>query len=155
MVHPITRLTTPLGPWMVGFDGDGVLNRVSVCPRTPPDDLPALDEDHPVARALAAYFAGDLTATDVLPVALSGTPFQVRTWQVLRTIPPGTTWTYAQLALAVGSVPRAVGAANGANRVAVVVPCHRVVGAGGALVGYAGGLEMKRRLLRHEGALLL
>jgi methylated-DNA-[protein]-cysteine S-methyltransferase len=108
-----------------------------------------------VRGALDAYFAGALDALSGLAVAPAGTPFQQRVWAALREIPAGRTWSYAQLAERVGSVARAVGAANGANLVGIVIPCHRVIGADGGLVGYAGGLEAKRWLLRHEGGLLL
>ncbi len=104
------------------------------------------------ARALTAYFSGDLHAVDALPVTTGGSPFQQSVWAALRTIPAGRTTTYGELAAAIGrpDAARAVGAANGANPVSIVVPCHRVVGAGGSLTGYAGGLERKRWLLAHE-----
>lgn len=104
---------------------------------------------------LARYFAGDLLALDTLPVDPQGTPFQREVWLTLRRIAAGTTWSYADLARAVGrpQAVRAVGAANGANPVALVLPCHRVIGSDRRLVGYGGGLERKRWLLRHEGAM--
>lgn len=88
-------------------------------------------------------------------LAERGTPFQREVWAALRTIPSGETWTYSQLAASVGRPKgaQAVGAANGANPWAVLVPCHRVIGSDGGLVGYAGGLERKRWLLAHEGAI--
>jgi methylated-DNA-[protein]-cysteine S-methyltransferase len=106
--------------------------------------------------ALRAYFAGDLDALDRLDVDPGGTPFQSRVWQALRTIPAGRTMSYGELARAVGSprAARAVGAANHDNPIALVVPCHRAIGADRRLVGYAGGLDRKRWLLAHEGALL-
>ena len=104
-----------------------------------------------VREQLAAYFAGDLRDFD-LPLAPVGTPFQVAVWEALRRVPYGRTCTYGELAAAVGrpSAVRAVGAANGRNPLSVVVPCHRVVGAGGVLTGYAGGLERKAFLLALE-----
>jgi methylated-DNA-[protein]-cysteine S-methyltransferase len=104
--------------------------------------------------ALRDYFAGDLRATDRVRVRGGGTPFQEKVWALLRSIPPGTTTTYGALAARLGtaSASRAVGLANARNPIAIVVPCHRVIGASGALTGYAGGLERKRWLLRHEGA---
>lgn len=90
-----------------------------------------------------------------LPLDPQGTAFQARVHQELLRIPFGQTLSYAELARRVGSNPRAVGQANGANPIAILVPCHRVLGRDGALVGYAGGLPMKLALLRHEGALLL
>ncbi len=105
-----------------------------------------------VATALAAYFAGEHAALDGLATHAEGTEFQLRVWDALRQIPCGATWTYGELAARVGNpaAVRAVGSANGANPIAVVVPCHRVIGAGGALTGYAAGLERKRWLLAHE-----
>ena len=108
---------------------------------------------HPVVTALAAYFDGELEALRGLDVDPGGTPFQRQVWAVLHDIPAGTTRGYAQLAGAVGRprAARAVGAANARNPIAVVVPCHRLIGAGGGLTGYAGGLDRKRWLLEHEG----
>ena len=108
------------------------------------------------SSALRAYLAGRLDALDALPVDAGGTPFQRECWAALRTIPAGTTWSYRQLAAAIGrpAAVRAVGLANGANPVGIVVPCHRVIGADGSLTGYGGGLERKRWLLEHEGVLL-
>ena len=100
---------------------------------------------------MRAYFAGELRRFD-LPLDLAGTDFQRRVWLELTRIPYGETRSYQDLARAIGSpkAVRAVGAANGANPVAIVVPCHRVIGAGGKLVGYGGGLPLKRRLLDLE-----
>jgi methylated-DNA-[protein]-cysteine S-methyltransferase len=99
-----------------------------------------------------AYFRGELRAIDGLRVETRGTPFQRAVWTALREIPCGTTVSYSDLARRIErpSAVRAVGLANGANPVAIVVPCHRVVGAGGALTGYGGGLSRKRWLLAHE-----
>lgn len=110
-----------------------------------------------IDRALTAYFAGEVGALDAVPVALEGTDFQRAVWAALRRIPVGQTWTYARLAREVGkpTAMRAVGAANGRNPVALVVPCHRVIATGGKLGGYAGGLDRKAWLLRHEGAQLV
>jgi methylated-DNA-[protein]-cysteine S-methyltransferase len=109
-----------------------------------------------VRSALHAYFAGDVCALDQLPVATSGSVFQREVWSALRRIPVGSTWSYSQLAEHIGKprAVRAVGLANGANPVSVIVPCHRVIGASGALTGYAGGIERKRWLLEHEGVKL-
>lgn len=106
-----------------------------------------------LSTALTAYFAGDLRAIDGLPVATGGTDFQRSVWAALRGIPCGTTVSYAEIARRIGrpSAVRAVGLANGANPVGVVVPCHRVIGASGALTGYGGGMDRKRWLLAHEG----
>lgn len=99
-----------------------------------------------------AWFGGDLAAFDGVPLDGGGTPFQRRVWAALRRIPPGETTTYGALAARIGAPgsARAVGRANGQNPIAIAVPCHRVIGAGGALTGYAGGLDRKRWLLEHE-----
>jgi len=108
-----------------------------------------------LAHCLDAYFAGDLHAFDDLAIDPGGTPFQQRVWTALRRVAPGETTTYAELARAIDAptAVRAVGAANGANPIWLVIPCHRAIGSDGRLVGYAGGLERKRWLLAHEGAL--
>jgi methylated-DNA-[protein]-cysteine S-methyltransferase len=102
---------------------------------------------------IRAYFDGELTALDELPVDPGGTTFQALVWSQLRKIPVGRTRSYAEIAQAVGrpSATRAVGAANGQNPIAVILPCHRVIGADGSLTGFGGGLDRKRWLLRHEG----
>lgn len=106
-----------------------------------------------VGAILRRYFAGELEAIDEIPIDLQeGTDFQRKVWQTLRKVPVGKTWSYQQLATAVGRprAVRAVGAANGANPIALVLPCHRVIGKGGELRGYGGGLDRKRWLLAHE-----
>jgi methylated-DNA-[protein]-cysteine S-methyltransferase len=108
-----------------------------------------------VRRKLEAYFAGDLRAIDGIAVNPGGTPFQQAVWRALRRIPPGKTSSYGRLAARLGrpAAPRAVGHANALNPVAIVIPCHRLIGGDAGLTGYAGGVERKRWLLRHEGAL--
>ena len=152
-VHAV--LDSPLGPLTVVSTGDGLAGLYLDGQRhRPPDErfgprddtmLPALQEQ------LSAYWAGDLTDFDV-PLAAAGTAFQQQVWAALRLVPYGATCSYADLAAAIGrpTAVRAVGAANGRNPVCLVVPCHRVVGAGGALTGYAGGLPRKRFLLQLE-----
>jgi methylated-DNA-[protein]-cysteine S-methyltransferase len=144
------EFTSPLGPITVGS------SRVGVCSlafgstgRVDPTGDP-----HGAGPALAAYFAGVPRPLHALPLDLGGTPFQQQVWALLRAIPYGQTTTYGALAEATGSLKRtrAVGRANGHNPVALAVPCHRVIGRSGHLVGYAGGLENKRWLLAHEGA---
>ncbi|HEX4111450.1 MAG TPA: methylated-DNA--[protein]-cysteine S-methyltransferase [Stellaceae bacterium] len=107
-----------------------------------------------VRDAIGAYFGGDIGAIDKLPTATAGTEFQRSVWQALRKIPAGKTWSYGGLAKHIGrpGAMRAVGLANGSNPVAIVVPCHRVIGADGTLTGYGGGMPRKRWLLQHEGA---
>jgi methylated-DNA-[protein]-cysteine S-methyltransferase len=106
-------------------------------------------------RLLVNYFAGDLQALDEIPIRTGGSPFQETVWAALRTIPAGETRSYGELAMRLNrpKAARAVGHANSLNPVAIIVPCHRVIGASAALTGYAGGLERKRWLLHHEGAL--
>ena len=106
----------------------------------------------PTVAPLVRYFAGDLDALESVDTHCGGTDFQRRVWGALRTIAPGETRSYAALARQIGraSAVRAVGAANGANPIAIVAPCHRVIGADGSLTGYGGGVERKRWLLAHE-----
>ena len=101
---------------------------------------------------LNAYFKGDMDALDRIPVVFGGTPFQNTVWKALRRIPIGTTTSYGALAKKIGepNAVRAVGLANGANPIGVVVPCHRVIGSDGSLTGYGGGLPRKKWLLEHE-----
>jgi methylated-DNA-[protein]-cysteine S-methyltransferase len=108
-----------------------------------------------VPARLRAYFDGDVRAIDALAVRPKGTEFQRKVWSALRKIPGGQTWSYRQLAISVGqpTATRAVGAANGKNPVGLVIPCHRVIASDGTLGGYAGGLERKTWLLRHERVL--
>ena len=140
----LVRIALPTGS---GAGFRGWLN-VHVPDADPIATTPALDE---ASAELQAYFAGSLREFKV-PLDLRGTEFQTRVWRALATIPFGQTWSYAELAKRVGSPKgfRAVGAANGANPLAIVLPCHRVIASDGGLGGYAGGLECKRRLLAFE-----
>ena len=108
------------------------------------------------AKILQRYFDGDLHALDTIEVEMNGTDFQTRVWAALRRVKAGQTTSYAAIAKSIGSpaAVRAVGAANGANPVAIIVPCHRIIGANGSLTGYGGGLRRKEWLLRHERARL-
>jgi methylated-DNA-[protein]-cysteine S-methyltransferase len=159
------RLATPIGELLVVVDREQRLRAVDW--RDYEDRMHRLLRRHcgadgytlepgraAATAALARYFGGDLGAIDALAVATAGTPFQRRVWAALREIPRGETISYAALACRIGqpTAIRAVGLANGANPVGVVVPCHRVIGTDGALTGYGGGLERKRWLLAHEGA---
>jgi methylated-DNA-[protein]-cysteine S-methyltransferase len=107
-----------------------------------------------IRNALDAYFNGQITALDDLATATGGTDFQKTVWRALRTIPAGVTCSYGDLAAKIGKpkAVRAVGLANGANPIAIIVPCHRVIGANGSLTGYGGGLSRKQWLLTHERA---
>lgn len=104
------------------------------------------------ARALRDYFDGDVHVLDSMPVAFAGSPFQLKVWNALRKIPAGSTTSYGALARLIGKpdAVRAVGLANGRNPVALIAPCHRVIGSDGSLTGYGGGLARKRWLLEHE-----
>jgi methylated-DNA-[protein]-cysteine S-methyltransferase len=108
-------------------------------------------------RALEAYFSGDIAAIAPLRAKTGGTDFQREVWSALRNIPAGETASYGRIAQAIDrkKAIRAVGMANNSNPVAIVVPCHRVIGADGSLTGYGGGLDRKLWLLRHEGATLI
>ena len=131
-------------------DGAGV---VATTKRWYPGDSVETNGDPAGAvTALTSYFAGDLAALDAVPVQLNGTPFQRRVWERLREVRAGSTATYGQVARAIGApaAVRAVGAANGANPVALIVPCHRIIGSNGRLTGYGGGLDRKQWLLDHE-----
>ena len=150
----LSRVDSPLGTltFAVGPRGLRALTLGDRMPMSLPSPARETRPPPEIADALAAYFAGDLRAIDAMDVDPEGTPFQRRVWAALRTIPAGSTWSYAELARVVGqpAATRAVGAANGKNPIALVVPCHRVIASDGTLGGYGGGLEMKRWLLRHE-----
>lgn len=109
-----------------------------------------------VSLSLAQYFEGNVVALDKIPVITNGTEFQKTVWADLRKIKPGSTLSYGELANHIGrpSAVRAVGLANGANPIALIVPCHRVIGRDGSLTGYAGGMDRKQWLLKHEGVVL-
>ena len=142
---------SPIGPIVLVADGDALVGAWL----PPHDALPEERSGDPVleraARQLAEYFEGGRREFD-LPLAGPGTAFQRDVWRELRAIPFGATRSYADVARAIGrpKATRAVGAANGANPLAIFVPCHRVIGRDGRLTGYGGGLEAKRWLLEHE-----
>ena len=162
----LDRLPSPIGELLIVTDETGLLRAVDFHDFEPRmrrlarlhyGDLALETGPAPTAikAAFARYFAGDLAALASLAWATNGTPFQQAVWTALTQIPAGQTITYSELArravrpLAI----RAAGAANGANPLSLVAPCHRVIGTDGALTGYAGGIERKRWLLTHEGAL--
>ena len=138
------------------FDADARSTREYLLGRFGTDLFPSQRDPGGVASRLRAYFRGDLEALDPVEVDLAGTPFQERVWAELRKIRPGTTRAYADVAIAVGEPKalRAVGMAASRNPAVIVVPCHRVVARDGSLHGFSGGIERKRWLLVHEGALL-
>ncbi len=151
-----TTMPSPLGPLRIAADAGG-LTEIEFTDRVDAatagmrrDDGDALLCD--ARRQLEQYFDGERRIFE-LPLAPRGTPFQQRVWQALRELPYGQTCSYADIAcrLQAPTATRAVGAANGRNPLAIVVPCHRVIGRDGTLTGYAGGIERKRRLLELEG----
>jgi methylated-DNA-[protein]-cysteine S-methyltransferase len=157
-------IRTPLGEMVATIEDDALTGLWFVGQETDPETAgdSTEDPDHPVFAALRGqldtYFAGRLRVFD-LPVVPRGTPFQMAVWELLRTIPSGTTTTYGSLARQLaehreGRVPaaQAVGGAVGRNPVAIIIPCHRVIGADGSLTGYAGGLDRKSALLALEKA---
>jgi methylated-DNA-[protein]-cysteine S-methyltransferase len=158
---PLGALTlTSAGGFLTGMTMEG---QKHVAAPEPGGPIPSasfgnVDDDPCLAAVkdqLGAYFAGTLTEFDI-PVKLTGSDFQRRVWRCLQDIPYGETISYGQLARQVGNpnASRAVGLANGRNPVAVIVPCHRVIGADGRLTGYAGGLDRKTWLLHHEAAVV-
>ena len=147
------RIETPIGPLHAEFDEEGRLTelgfnvgRASARPSGGDGLKPALHQQ------LREYFAGQRKTFD-FPLAPKGTEFQLAVWNALLEIPYGATMTYAQLAHRIGrpNAFRAVGAANGANPIPVIIPCHRVIGSNGTLTGYGGGIERKQWLLALEG----
>jgi methylated-DNA-[protein]-cysteine S-methyltransferase len=160
----IATLPSPIGPLaigvldgtLVGLDlrGDAAHLGADLVRRFRGASFEDAADPGGAGSCLRRYFDGELRALDAIDVDPGGSPFQRRVWLTLRKIPPGHTWSYSELAGAVGRplAVRAVGAANGANPIALVLPCHRVIGKDGSLTGYGGGLDRKRWLLRHEGA---
>lgn len=151
-----TTVDSPLGPLTLVADGGGRLCGLYMAGHRRWPDVTELGGDDPSAfdearEQLDEYFAGRRTTFD-LPLAPRGAVFQERVWTALRSIPFGQRRTYGEIASALGdpNLARAVGAANALNPISIVIPCHRVVGADGRLVGYAGGEERKRFLLDHE-----
>ena len=148
----IRVMTSPVGPLTLQSHGEAVC-AVLFGRRGEPAEA-----DTAVLRQceeeLTAYFAGKLR-TFTVPLGPVGTPFQLSVWEALRQIPYGETRTYGEIAAAIGNprACRAVGMANNRNPISILIPCHRVIGSGGALVGYGGGLEVKKFLLKLEGAL--
>lgn len=150
-----TSIESPVGPLLLAGDRETLrvlwFGRGRKAQGPVPGWVERPDEFRGVARQLREYFAGTRTAFDIA-VAPHGTPFQQTVWRALRDIPYGATTTYGAVARQIGDLKavRAVGLANGANPIAIVIPCHRVIGAGGALTGFGGGLPTKRALLDLE-----
>lgn len=148
-------MDTPLGKLLLAGDDGGLrhirLPEDGIAAPADPDWTESGDHTERAAQQLAAYFAGELREFD-LALAPSGTRFQLAVWRALRDIPYGETVSYGEVARAIGrpKASRAVGLANGRNPIPIVIPCHRVIGASGDLVGYGGGLAAKRTLLEIE-----
>ena len=160
----IDRLTTPIGTALLIVDADGALRALDWEDHEPrmrqllrrqygAVALKAARAPRELKAALSAYFKGDLASLKTIKWRIAGTPFQRQVWTALPKIPAGTTKSYGALAAQLGMprAMRAVGHANGSNPISVVLPCHRLIGANGALVKYGGGLARKRWLLEHEG----
>ncbi|WP_296166846.1 methylated-DNA--[protein]-cysteine S-methyltransferase [uncultured Brevundimonas sp.] len=161
----LDRIDTPVGQVLLVTDADGVVRALDFHDFEPrmmrllarhcgAFELVEGKAPAEIRDAVLTYLSGDARALEQVKTRTAGTAFQRAVWSALRAIPPGQTRTYAQIAQAVGS-PRAVratGMANGQNPIALIVPCHRVIGANGTLTGYAGGVERKRWLLAHEAA---
>lgn len=145
-----TSMHSPLGDLLIETNGEAITQI-----HFSNEALPALPTDHPLllqaVKELTAYLEGNLTDFS-FPIVQTGTEFQQRVWQMLTTIPMGKTISYKTLAIQLGDEKciRAAGTANGKNQLAIVVPCHRVIGSSGELVGYAGGMHRKKWLLEHE-----
>ena len=161
----VSRLTTPIGELTLTATETALTGVYFPTSRHGPPPIASRDTDDGgpageiLARArqeLAEYFARARMTFD-LPLAAEGTEFEHRVWDFLRTIPFGATTSYGEIARKLGDArnARAVGTANGKNPIPIIVPCHRVIGANGDLTGFGGGIERKRWLLQHEGALLL
>lgn len=145
---------SPLGSIRIARNEEGITEVEFVSGKGPPPPehwTPNVFSLSNAIKQLQEYFAGERTRFD-LPLAPRGTSFQLSVWDALRDIPYGETRSYADIARRIGRerATRAVGAANGRNPVAIIIPCHRVIGSSGSLTGYAGGLELKRALLRLE-----
>jgi methylated-DNA-[protein]-cysteine S-methyltransferase len=156
-MNTFTHFESPIGRLLITSDGTAVTGLYMETSRKA-QSTDGWTEDAKAAplsvavQQLTEYFAGTRRDFD-LPLRPSGTLFQTRVWRELTGIPYGQTWSYGQLAKRINkpSASRAVGLANGANPISIVVPCHRVIGADGSLTGYGGGLERKKWLLAHEG----
>jgi len=163
-IFGLDRLETPIGTALLVTDAEGVLRaldwedfeprmRELLRRQVGAVVLKEVKAPRDTLSALTRYFKGDLAALHAVKWRVAGTPFQQKVWHALPKIPAGTTMSYGALALSLNApnAMRAVGHANGANPISVVVPCHRLIGANGSLVKYGGGLARKRWLLLHEG----
>jgi len=162
----LSRLASPIGELLIAVDAEERLRALDFADyearmhqlirrRYGPAGVRLTEGFAPasIRQPIAAYFDGELAAIDTICVKTAGTPFQLQAWAALRAIPAGTVTSYGAQAARIGRplAVRAVGLANGANPISIVVPCHRVIGADAALTGYGGGVQRKRWLLVHEG----
>jgi len=145
-------MESPIGPLRLESDGERITALAFDATGTSSEEMPAVLLEG--KRQLEEYFAG-MRREFGLQLATNGTAFQQRVWEAVKAIPSGSTSSYQRIAAQIGgnAMARAVGAANGANPIPIIIPCHRVIGADGKLTGYVGGLWRKQWLLRHEGAL--
>jgi len=162
----IDKIDSEIGPILIVSDGEKLCaldfaeyrSRMMALLQKRFKSIQLIEKSNPqgFSDRLQSYLAGNLNSLDEIPVSTGGTPFQQQVWFALRSIPTGTVATYGELAQMVNrpTAYRAVGMTNSLNPVAIVLPCHRVIGANANLTGYAGGLERKRWLLQHEGVLL-
>jgi methylated-DNA-[protein]-cysteine S-methyltransferase len=157
------KIESPVGPLLMIADESGTLRvlefhdqsdrwRPLIARRFKDAEMIEQQDAFGHASTMKRYFGGDIEVIDALPTKATGSDFQLAVWKALREIPAGTTTSYGAIARKLGQpeASRAVGLANGANPIAIVVPCHRVIGADGSLTGYGGGLPRKRWLLAHE-----
>lgn len=156
-------LPTPIGDLQIMMKGDAIIlcefsdhpTRITkhLAKHHAGAEIVDIKAPEQISSAFESYFSGKVDALSGLAFSPSGTAHELKTWHYLRTVPAGTTQSYGEMAKNLASSPRAVGGANGRNAIALLIPCHRIIGADGSLTGYAGGLERKEWLLRHEGAI--
>jgi len=161
-VLQLGSMSTPIGRLMVAahdnrlclvhFDSSDAASRATLARWYPDESITAVRDPAGAVAALRSYFDGDVNAIDDVDVEMNGTSFQLRVWEALRSVRAGATASYLEIARRIRApkAVRAVGAANGANPIPIVVPCHRIIGSSGNLTGYGGGLDRKRWLLAHE-----
>lgn len=163
----LERITTPIGQLLLvtdeqqclrAIDWDDYEERMYLLMRRQYKGVPIAvqetDKESEAARNIQTYFQGDIDIINTMKVALGGTDFQRQVWSALREIPVSKPFSYGELAIKIGrpAAVRAVGLANGANPISIVIPCHRVIGSNGQLTGYGGGLHRKQWLLQHENS---
>lgn len=156
-------LPTPIGDLQIMMKGDAIIlcefsdhqARITkhLAKRHAGADIVDIEAPKQIRTVFKDYFDSGMNNLNALAFTPSGTAHELKTWHYLHSVPAGTTQSYGEMAKSLASSPRAVGGANGRNAIALIIPCHRIIGADGSLTGYAGGLERKEWLLRHEGAI--